>query len=789
MAITVHCPNPSCRHVFDRVSEEKVGRTGKCPKCGDRFTIRPADPTADTLQTKLPSSEATPSNQIGRYLIRSKLGSGAFGTVYRAYDPQLDRDVAVKVPHPGALESPKAVERFLREARTAAQLRHPHIVPVHDAGHDGTHYYIASAFIPGETLAHAIESGRRPNLLASAKIIADLADALAYAHSLGIVHRDIKPANVILDDRGNALLTDFGLAHRHDDSGASLTAAGAVLGTPSYMAPEQAAGRGQDVLPASDQYALGVMLYELLCGERPFKGPTHAILYQAIHDEPKSPSSIDSGVPRPLEAVCLKTMSKGPGDRHESCEVLAAVLREWRDEQRRRDAEQRPAAPTPVVPDPIVPGVALDSGLLDSLGATGFASAGSKRGTGNASGTQTKGQLPNREVHPIVPTPTPAPTTPDQAEIPKGWTPRKVAGLLLVLCLVPALLVAWSLRPPAPDPSSIAVRPNQPPVIVDVPPLNPAPPAPVATATKEIPTPPAEQAKRADPAPSVAVVEPDSPITNTIGMKLALIPAWTFGMGSDDSGQDDEKPKHKVRITKAFYLGTTEVTVGQFRRFVEASGYRTEAETDGKGSYGLDESTGKYTMDAKYTWKSPGFTQTDDHPVVLVSWNDAVAFCDWLGKQERHQYRLPTEAEWEYACRAGTTTKYANGDDPELVTSVGNVADGTAKAKFPGWTTTDSKDGFVFTAPVGHFPANKFGLHDMHGNAWEWCSDGYDSAYYAKSPTDDPPGIPGAPFRVNRGGGFSFTPGSARSADRSWYAPGSRNDILGFRVARVQSGH
>ena len=283
-------------------------------------------------------------------------------------------------------------------------------------------------------------------------------------------------------------------------------------------------------------------------------------------------------------------------------------------------------------------------------------------------------------------------------------------------------------------------------------------------------------------------------ITNTIGMKLTLIPAGSFQMGSDDSDKDadgDEKPKHSVRLTKPFHLGTTEVTVGQFRRFVEDSGYKTEAESDGKGGYGFDESTGKFAQDPKYTWQSPSFAQTDDHPVVLVSWNDAVAFCEWLTKREPGTtYRLPTEAEWEYACRGGaaTRTRYANGDDAESVTSIGNVADGTLKAKFPIFTTTESKDGFVFTAPVGQFKANGFGLFDMHGNVWEWCSDGYNSDYYAKSPSDDPAGDPAAPIRVSRGGCWVSAALRARSAIRGWDSPGFRGFNLGFRVARVQSG-
>ena len=150
---------------------------------------------------------------------------------------------------------------------------------------------------------------------------------------------------------------------------------------------------------------------------------------------------------------------------------------------------------------------------------------------------------------------------------------------------------------------------------------------------------------------------------------------------------------------------STEVTRGQFRRFVDDAGYQTEAEKDGKGGYGWTEA-GNFVYDPKYTWQNLGFDQTDEHPVVNVSWNDAVAFAAWLSRKEGTTYRLPTEAEWEYACRAGTTTRYSSGDDPESLATVGNVADGTAREKLPNWYpdptwTIAARDGFVYTAPVG----------------------------------------------------------------------------------------
>ncbi len=280
-------------------------------------------------------------------------------------------------------------------------------------------------------------------------------------------------------------------------------------------------------------------------------------------------------------------------------------------------------------------------------------------------------------------------------------------------------------------------------------------------------------------------------VTNSLGMNFTLIKAGEFLMGSPDTDKDafdDEKPQHRVRITRPFYLGVHEVTRGQFRRFVDDSGYQTEAEKDGKGGWGWNGDAKKFEQNPKYTWLNPGFDQTDEHPVVNVSWNDAVAFAEWLGRKEGVTYRLPTEAEWEYACRSGTTTKYCNGDDSEGLAAVANIADGTLKTKYPKLSSSiAAQDGFIYTAPVGRYNPNAWGLFDMHGNVWEWCSDWYAADYYKRSPVDDPQGPDGASIRVPRGGGCYVEPRGARSASRGRNVPVSRYYDLGFRLARVQS--
>jgi formylglycine-generating enzyme required for sulfatase activity len=260
------------------------------------------------------------------------------------------------------------------------------------------------------------------------------------------------------------------------------------------------------------------------------------------------------------------------------------------------------------------------------------------------------------------------------------------------------------------------------------------------------------------------------PLVNSIGMKLVPVAPGKFLMGSPpaETGRAPDEEQHEVVLTRAFFIGAHEVTVGQFRAFANDTKYQTEAEKR-RDAWRLFPD-GKWGKDEKIDWKDPGFTQTDQHPVVCVSWNDAVAFCDWLSRKEGRMYTLPTEAQWEYCCRAGSRAKFCFGDDEQ---ELGRYAWDVANAERT-------------THPVGQKQPNAWGLADMHGNVWEWTSDWY-AADYHRGPRKDPAGPGAGETRTQRGGGWFDDTHLLRAARRLNLAPlFSGNTQSGFRVVLLR---
>jgi formylglycine-generating enzyme required for sulfatase activity len=274
-----------------------------------------------------PTAEPELPSHLGRYQVTAKLGQGGFGVVYKAYDDQLRRDVAIKVPHPERLRSPEDAEAYLAEAQIVARLDHPHIVTVHDVGptSDGR-CYVVSKFIDGSDLAQQIKTARL-SYLQAVELVATVAEALHHAHISGLVHRDVKPGNILIDHAGKVYIADFGLAMKEEDYGHG---GGGILGTPAYMSPEQANGEGHRVDGRSDIFSLGVVFYELLTGRRPFKGATAVLLLQAIvRDEPRPPRQVEDTIPKELERICLKALAKRASERYTTAKDLADDLRQF----------------------------------------------------------------------------------------------------------------------------------------------------------------------------------------------------------------------------------------------------------------------------------------------------------------------------------------------------------------------------------------------------------------------------------------------------------------------------
>ena len=670
-------------------------------------------------QINTEDSSGQPAN-IGRYQVHRLLGQGAFGMVYLSDDPELDRSVAIKVPRPQRFSSDSDADRFLEEARLAAQLKHPGIVTVYDVGRDGNICYIVMEYVEGQSLQElTAATSYSPD--ESAKLVAGVADALHYAHKKGFVHRDLKPANILIDDQGQPLITDFGLAVSEDSQ---REYAGQVAGTPAYMSPEQVRGEAHRLDGRTDIWSLGVILYEMLTGRHPFfKEDVASCLDDIQHREPKPPRQIDDSIPAILETVCLRCLSKDVTGRFSTAADIASALRQAptiRKGQKSTDSGVTSATPglTPVRRI----GAFLLVSMLVSLGVGISIFLFMTRKPEDVEAHREPGEM-------LTDLPQTASDLPD-AESPKH---RSLAEARSSSAETTPVAAKGSVSPGSAQ-SRLSGKPKE---------------------TGEMPLVP-----RPQPIP-----KPGPVIENSIGMKLVLIPPGEFMMGSpmSEKGRGSDEHQHLVRITKAFYMGVYEVTQTEWEQVlgINPSAYGPRGS---RVHTVLDEDIRRFPVDK------------------ILHWGDAEAFCRRLSErlaenEAGRQYRLPTEAEWEYACRGGTTTAYHFGNSLSPV-----------QANCRGLSSQEgASDGLSLNRPttVGFYEPNAWGLYDMHGNVSEMCADWYGEGFYLESPLNDPR-APSYPVRhqVIRGGGWLSLPDACRSASRQHSRGGHSG--TGFRVAADQ---
>ncbi len=766
---------------------------------------------------------------LGDYVVLDKLGEGGMGQVLKARHRRMDRIVALKILPAAKVDSKAAIERFHQEVRAAAKLNHPNIVTAYDAGEqDGIHYLVME-YVDGQDLSSLVkEQGQLPVEQAVDYII-QAARGLAYAHDQGVVHRDIKPGNLLVavSDQSSSIgsksairnsqseivkILDMGLArltsgdlNKAGGEGEGLTQSGQVMGTVDYMAPEQALDtRRAD--ERADIYALGCTLYRLLTGETPFAGDTMMMKLLAHREQPvPSLREFRPDVSPALDAVYQRMMAKNAEDRQQS---MAEVVEEL------QSALAGPVAPPPAPSRPAAAPApprrseepSADSALASFLQTTakpttatakkkekGSTSAFEETIDRSSSDEGTGDRL--EDVQPLVES-SPIEAAQRQRSRPdankhrsatKPWLIPAIAGggLLAVLLIGFVLYLVFftsddvqlgdngqsasssdSLRDDAiPPPLSNANNPAQ----VSQPSSGGIPSA--VTSNQTLPPPdygpgapplakaPFNEEKAKDYQDRWAEflnlpVEKEVELPGGEKMAFRLIPPGEFLMGSTPDEQTRfleeakaangksgaiaqislEGPQHLVRITRPFYLGKYEVTQAQWQ-----------------GEMGNNPSA---------------FKANTANPVEQISWNDIQPFVAKLNSgAEGTRFKLPTEAQWEHACRAGSTTPWHCGDEAGLL--------------LHGWFVANSEGE---THPVGQLRANGFGLHDMHGNVWERCSDKVSPGKYSNTTESDPIRENGI-AQVMRGGGWGYQSGQCRSAQRFFGQRDDHSSAIGFRLA------
>jgi formylglycine-generating enzyme required for sulfatase activity len=729
---------------------------------------------------------------IAKYEIISELGRGGFATVYRARDARMGREVALKVIGGNFAQEPAFVERFRQEALTAANLRHPNIVPVYDFGEAGGALYLAMALIgEGRTLGHLLAEGAPLPLERALPLLAQIAEALDYLHGQRLVHRDFKPSNVLLEgetDNPWAILTDFGLV-RSLESSAQLTRSGSILGTPAYMAPEQAdPGQWGGITPLTDVYALGVVTYQMLAGRPPFEGELAGVLHAQAHKAPPSPLELVPGLGDDLGQVLLKTLAKPPVERYPGAGALVAALQEVADtrsaaaareaslEQLETQARELLAAGAWLEAlDCCTRMMQLDPDRPAALEMLTAAKEGLDRERAEA---VQRRRLEERYAEglrlletgkwkqAIAAMEEVAQGNPDFRDVSEKLAQAR-DELGRAQAYDEAIAHAEAKRWPEACRAWLRVLSGRPDyrsgeaaarLLVAVEELlGQLETVKKAFQQKEGDLQRAKEALALFDTLATAIEEEDWPRAVPIGEALfqsapdlAYPQLWLERARRELAAAErrrDAFPNDNIMVWEKDGKEMVRVPAGEFL-------YGDDKQKQTLPEFWIDKTPVTNAEYARFVaetghaapqrWKGKAPPkEITDHPVTYVSWDDAKAYAEWAGK------RLPTEKEWEKAARGNDGRTYPWGDK-KLTNKLCNFG------KNEGGTTPVGK-----YSPQGDSP---YGCVDMSGNVWEWTASDYDKS-----------------SKVPRGGSWVTHGEYVRAAYRLADQPGNRNDYLGFR--------
>ncbi|MBI3817731.1 MAG: SUMF1/EgtB/PvdO family nonheme iron enzyme [Planctomycetes bacterium] len=770
-----------------------------------------------------------------RYLVRGEVGRGAMGIIYRVWDREIRRHIAMKVLRPAVDKDIHAgnseaeqmrLARFLDEAQITGQLDHASIVPLHELGMDDKgRVFFTMKLVRGGDLKSVFDNLHKGEdgwtLNAAVQVLQRVCEAIAFAHAKGVIHRDLKPSNIMVGPFGEVYVMDWGLARSldradlhdvrlQDRSSAELTAVtttrgiermddgdtplltmdGSVVGTPAYIPPEQAIGRVDQIGPRSDVYSLGAMLYHLLAGHIPYvrKGATmsqYTLLSLVMSGPPPPVAEENTNIPRELAAICEKAMARDIDARYANASDLAADLAAF--------LERRPvAAQTPTFAYILKLAVERNRGIFMTAAAgllllvvstvwfLFHLSAERDKTARLADASSARALLAElRDLRPL-----------SAANIreTERWLQRadllftresdylehsggslapldddevtKLRGRIATLRASRAeiatnLNIAKNLRAESVDREQTAWNAAIESIVKNpkynglrlspqtgLVPLG----ADAHSGLYEFWCMPTGERPRLDAA-SGKLFNPRS------GIVFVLLPGGEFDMGSPED-EEGHLPNEDVarRAVRPFFISKFETTQAQWMQLMGDNPSEFAAGT---------------------TYKEQSFTEA--HPVESVTWDDARKCTN------RADLRLPTETEWEYACRAGSTTPYPWGEDYNCLRARENTLDGGVPPSLPGETRVPWNDGYIFHAPAGSFAPNGFGLFDMLGNVAEWCDSPFCDNYKS-----DKPDAHFIKFKTFRGGSWFLSPtrNVCRSAFRQYSLPNTANKTLGFRAAR-----